>query len=83
MFNVEQKIQWDSPDPKDFSQEAQVTVYIASLVKETCNLYKVTTKFLPMDTVRWIMSSIFATYNKRLELELNKVDFFTSSGKTA
>lgn len=55
---------------------------MASVVKETSNLYKVTVRYLPLDTIKLIMNSILKQYNVKLEEELKKMDFFTSSGKS-
>ena len=75
-------INWDNPDPKDFSPELSVTIHMVSLVKETSNLYKVTVKYLPIEVARKIMGDIFIYYNKRLEEEFKKIDFFSSAGKS-
>ena len=75
-------IQWDNPDSKDMSTETNVSISMTNLVKDTVNLYKVIIKTLPLKTSRFIMNEIFCNYNKKLEEELKKIDFFTSGGKS-
>lgn len=75
-------LNWDAPDPKEFTPDSSVSIHISTLVKDTTNLYKVLIKFLPLKVIRMIMNDIFALYNKRLEEELKKIDFFTPGGKT-
>ncbi len=72
---------WDEPDPKEFSVESGVSNHICGLVKETCNLYRVLIKYLPVPTVRSIMTEIFTFYDSKLEEDFKKIKFYSSLGK--
>lgn len=74
-------LNWDEPDPKEFSPESGVSNNICGLVKETCNLYKVLIKYLFIQTAKNIMTDIFTFYDSKLEEEFKKINFYSSSGK--
>lgn len=72
---------WDNPDPREFSAEENISVYMSTLVKETATLHKVLSKYLSSDTLKKVMADVFRTYALKLEDDLKKLDLFSSSAK--
>ncbi|TPX64370.1 hypothetical protein SpCBS45565_g05926 [Spizellomyces sp. 'palustris'] len=74
-------INWDNPEPAQFSSEESATVYMHDIVKQTVTLHKVLARYLPQDTMRAVMTDVFKSYNRCLGDTLKDVDLFTGAGK--
>ncbi|KAJ3050529.1 hypothetical protein HK097_008530 [Rhizophlyctis rosea] len=74
-------INWDTPEQKDFLPDSSVSVHMNTLVGETSRLHTVIMRYLPIDTVKFIMQQVFASYTQRLEESLKTIDLFSGAAK--
>ncbi|RKO92475.1 Vps54-like protein-domain-containing protein [Blyttiomyces helicus] len=76
-----QVINWDNPDPNEFSPADSASVHMVALIKETAKLHRVLGKYLSPDTLKYIMSEVFKSYTRRLEEDLKRLELFSGGGK--
>ncbi|ORX99734.1 Vps54-domain-containing protein [Basidiobolus meristosporus CBS 931.73] len=72
-------IKWDTPAEADAQEKPNR--YMEIIVKETTTLHKVLSKYLPSETIMFVMSRVTTMYESRLQETIEELDITTEIGK--